>query len=63
MEDFIPHFVLLSIPLLPGNYFFLKIYHDNGTGTGILSHLNARKERSNDRNLIHRHIGKHYINY
>ena len=50
------------VPLLHViNYF--ENNHDDGTVTGILSHLNARQERSNDRNLIHRHIGRRCINY
>ena len=43
------------------NYF--ENNHDDGTVTDILSHLNTRSERSNDRKLIHRHRGRHCINY
>ena len=43
------------------NYF--ENNHDDGTVTSILSHLNTINERSNDQKLIHRHIGRHCINY
>ena len=43
--------------------FQFKIDHDDGTATGILSHLNTIQEQSNDSHLIYRHIGRHCINY
>ena len=42
--------------------FLFKIDHDDGTTTGILSHLNTIYEQSNDRHFIYRHIGSHCIN-
>ena len=42
--------------------FLSKIDHDNDTVKHILSHLNTTYERSNDRYLIYRHIGRHCTN-
>ena len=41
--------------------FLVEIDHDDGTVKHILSHLNTTQERSNDRYLIYRHIGRRCI--